>query len=85
LQLFQQHDGAIRLVLADIVLPDINGKEVVDRMRRSRPGLRVVYMSGYGGAASTQAALTPNAVFLEKPFSPAVLLRAVREALDAQE
>jgi CheY-like chemotaxis protein len=83
LQLFQRHDGSIRLILADIVLPDVNGKEVVDRMRQSRPDLKVVYMSGYGGAASTQVALAPNAVLLEKPFSPAVLLRAVRETLDA--
>jgi CheY-like chemotaxis protein len=82
LQVLREHDGAIRLILADIVLPDMTGKEVVDRSRQDRPDLKVVYMSGYGGAASTQAALAPNVVFLEKPFSPAALLRAVRETLD---
>jgi PAS domain S-box-containing protein len=83
LRMLQQHDGAINLILADIVLPDMSGKEVVDRLRQSRPDLKAVFMSGYGGAASTQAALAPNAVFLEKPFSPAALLGAVRETLDA--
>ena len=83
LRLLQHHEGDIHLVLADVVLPDMACKDVLAQMRRSRPRFKTVYMSGYGGAAATQAALEPDAVLLEKPFSPEALLRAVREKLDA--
>ncbi|MBI5238925.1 MAG: response regulator [Elusimicrobia bacterium] len=83
LRLLQQHDGDIPLAVADIVLPDMACKDVVAQMRMSRPALKVIYMSGYGGAAATQATLDSSAVFLEKPFSPEALLLAVRETLDA--
>jgi PAS domain S-box-containing protein len=83
LRLLQQYEGDIHLVLADVVLPDMACRDVLAQLRRSRPKIKTVYMSGYGGAAATQAALEPDAVLLDKPFSPEALLRAVREKLDA--
>jgi CheY-like chemotaxis protein len=62
----------------------MGGREAVRRVRASRPAIRVIYMSGYsGGAASAQGLTDPGEAFLQKPFSLVVLLRKMREVLDA--
>ncbi len=77
---------SIDLLLTDVVLPGFTGSELADRLRRARPGLRVLYMSGYPGdgtigRAGTFEDLKP---FLAKPFSIGELTAAVRSALAAQ-
>jgi CheY-like chemotaxis protein len=78
--LFRQNQERIRLLLTDVVMPDITGPQLVDRLLRINPELRVIYMSGYHGGEE----LKPGVVFLPKPFNPAGLSKAVREALDAE-
>jgi len=77
-------DVKIDLLLTDVVLPDRNGRTLAETVHRLRPQLPVIYMSGYtDNAISDQGVLEPGMRFLEKPVSSAVLLRAIRSALDA--
>jgi CheY-like chemotaxis protein len=80
----ERHEGPIHLVITDIVMPGMGGREAVRRIRASRPDIRVIYMSGYsGGAAGAQGLADPDEAFLQKPFSLVGLLRKMREVLDA--
>jgi PAS domain S-box-containing protein len=80
----ERHAGPIHLLVSDVVMPQMSGREVADRLRAVRPGLRVLYISGYADDAIVHhGVLEPGLAFLQKPFSPAVLVRKVREVLDA--
>ncbi|HEX7078782.1 MAG TPA: PAS domain S-box protein [Candidatus Eisenbacteria bacterium] len=73
----------IDLILSDLVMPGLNGREVVERVEMLRPDVPKLYMSGYTNDAIVRRGIeTGDAPFLQKPFSPAVLLRRVREILD---
>jgi len=64
-------------------MPQMGGKELADRLRALRPGIKVLFTSGYTDIAIVQhGLLDPEIDFLEKPFSPAALSRKVREILD---
>ncbi|HMF04462.1 MAG TPA: PAS domain S-box protein [Acidimicrobiia bacterium] len=74
----------INLLVSDVVLPHLRGVEVADRLRARRPGLRVLYISGYTETAIVHdGQLDPGVDFLAKPFRPADLAHRVREVLDA--
>ena len=73
----------IHLLLTDVVLPQIGGKELADKLRIFRPDLKVLYTSGYTDYAIVHhGVLDPGAHFLQKPFSLKTLSRKVREVLD---
>jgi DNA-binding NtrC family response regulator len=74
----------IHLLLTDVVMPGINGKEVARRVTQHHPETRVLYMSGYTNNAIVHHGIIEDGVFfLQKPFSPAALADKVREVLDA--
>ncbi|MFO7599115.1 MAG: response regulator, partial [Candidatus Desulfacyla sp.] len=74
--------GEIHLLLTDVVMPRMGGQELAERIRTLRPGIRVLYMSGFPDRElSHLAALEPDANFLQKPFSPQSLCLKVRETL----
>jgi two-component system cell cycle sensor histidine kinase/response regulator CckA len=75
------HDGC-DLVVADIVMPEMSGPRLAEVLRRTDPGLPVLYCTGYTDGALGADLLTPGLVYLEKPFSASQLLTAVRDALD---
>ena len=76
----------VDLVLTDVVMPDLTGRELVQRLRLSQPGLRVLYMSGYADETLTErGALGPGVRFLAKPFATRDLLKTVADALTAEE
>jgi two-component system cell cycle sensor histidine kinase/response regulator CckA len=77
--LFRQSQQRIHLVLSDVVMPDITGPQLVERLQRINPDLRVIYMSGYSNEELRQKGVA----FLSKPFNPAGLAKTVREVLDA--
>jgi PAS domain S-box-containing protein len=76
--------GTIDLVLADLVMPQISGPEVVQKVGETHPEARVLYMSGYTESDLSELGISSGAAsLLTKPFSPRTLLKAVRETLDA--
>jgi len=75
------YDGAIHLLISDVVMPGMKGPELADRLRAMRPGMRVLLISGYAADVVTPADLI-EAAFLTKPFAPAALLKAVKHILD---
>jgi two-component system, cell cycle sensor histidine kinase and response regulator CckA len=83
LELAAIHDGTIDLLLSDVVMPGMLGKELAERLRDTRPGTRVLFMSGYAQPVlASQGTLDPGVALLEKPFTAADLLTAVRRRLD---
>jgi signal transduction histidine kinase/ActR/RegA family two-component response regulator len=74
---------AIDVLLTDIVMPQVSGPELVELFLSVHPQPVIIYMSGYADDALKSARLTSTSAFLRKPFSPAVLARTVRDALDA--
>ena len=79
-----RHDGAIDLLLTDVVLPRMPGPEIARRARQLRPDIRVLFMSGFTDDTLSQHGLTGSEPdLLEKPFSSTSLLSRVRQALDA--
>jgi CheY-like chemotaxis protein len=79
-----QHESAIHLLMTDVVLPGLNGREVARRVVAARAGIRVLYLSGYTDDAIVHHGVLESGVaFLQKPFTPAVLGRKVREVLDS--
>jgi len=83
--LAKERPGSVQLVLTDLVLPGLTGHELLERIQRLRPEAKILFMSGYTDrAALAQAVFPPGTPFLQKPFTPAVLARKVREVLDAK-
>ncbi len=84
LDLARRHKGAIDLLLTDVIMPDTNGRKLADTLRAARPGLRVLYMSGYpDGAIVNHGLLEPGVAYLAKPFTTEAVVRKVREVLEA--
>ena len=78
------HPGGIDLVVTDVVMPGGSGSEVAGRLTAARPGLRVLYVSGYADDAVVRHGVAADRVnFLAKPFTPAALATKVRAVLDA--
>jgi PAS domain S-box-containing protein len=80
----QRHAGPIHLLVTDVVMPHIGGRELARRLAVERPRMRVLYMSGYTDDAVVQhGVVDPSIAFLPKPITPDMLLGKVRETLDA--
>jgi len=84
LKLAAEYDGAIDLLVTDMVMPGMSGQELARRMRGPRKDLRVLYMSGYSEHAAEEAAKSEGSAVLAKPFSRSALLRTAREVLQNQ-
>jgi PAS domain S-box-containing protein len=83
LRLGDGHTGRIDLLLTDVIMPGMSGRELAVQLTARRPGLRVLYMSGYtADAMAKHGVLEPEIMFLQKPYSPAALAHKVREVLD---
>jgi CheY-like chemotaxis protein len=81
----RDHAGTIDLLLTDVVMPQMLGKEVAERVHEIRPSIRVLYMSGYAQPVlASQGTLEEGVILVEKPFTEAALIAKVREVLDKQ-
>jgi two-component system, cell cycle sensor histidine kinase and response regulator CckA len=77
------HSGAIDLLLTDVVMPRMSGRELADHLVRLRPGLKVMFMSGYtDDAVVRHGVLVSSAAFVQKPYGPESLLAKIREVLE---
>jgi two-component system cell cycle sensor histidine kinase/response regulator CckA len=83
LRLCAGREGAIDLVVTDVVMPGMGGGELVECLAALRPGIRVLFMSGYTDeAVEKHGALVPGASFVQKPFTPELLVSRVVEMLN---
>ncbi len=76
-------EGTIQLLLTDLVMPGMDGRELALRLGQLRPDTRVLYMSGF--ADSAERYMVERRHFLQKPFTPSALSQKVREAIDARD
>ena len=84
LALSEKHGGPIHLLLTDVLMPEMSGRELADRLILLRPETRVLFMSGHTeNAIVHHGVLQEGIAFLQKPFRYEALVRKVRERLDA--
>ncbi len=84
LRIGERHAGPIHLLMTDVVMPRMGGRELAQRLARRRPDMRVLYMSGYTDDATLpHGVIEADTAFLQKPFAAGTLARKVREVLDA--
>ena len=85
LSVSERHEGLIHLLLTDVVMPKMSGRELADQLAESRPEMKVLYMSGYTDESIVHhGVLDANTPFIQKPFEPEALARKVRELLDEE-
>jgi signal transduction histidine kinase/ActR/RegA family two-component response regulator len=82
LEIARNHAGRIDLAISDVVMPELSGPEFVERLRRKRPGVRVLFVSGYtDDEVMRRGVLAGETAFLQKPFAPEQLLQKIREVM----
>ncbi len=83
LELEERHAGVIQALLTDLVMPGMTGRTLADEVRRRRPGIRTLFVSGYADRVDPAYPGGPEEALLQKPFTPPVLARRLREVLEA--
>src|SRR6266852_3858298 len=82
LAISEHHQGPIHLMITDVVMPMMSGRELAERLAPLRPDMRVLYMSGYSDDAIVHyGVLEPGIAFLQKPFTGDTLIRKAQEVL----
>jgi DNA-binding response OmpR family regulator len=85
LRVAEQHVGSIDLLLADVVMPGMSGRELADRLRPLRPNVKVIYMSAFSAEVMGEhGVLDANAPFVSKPFTTDFLVQTVRRILGSE-
>jgi CheY-like chemotaxis protein/two-component sensor histidine kinase len=83
LRIVAEHKGTIDLVATDVVMPEMNGSQLVAKVLKTRPGIRVLFMSGYtDDEVVRRGVIDGQTAFLQKPFTPDLLAHKVRQVLD---
>jgi YesN/AraC family two-component response regulator len=81
--LAEEHSGGIHLLITDVVMPEMNGRQLEEKLRWKHPEMKCLFMSGYTpNVVAHHGVLDEGVHFIEKPFSPGVLAEKVREVLD---
>ena len=83
LALCEAHEGPIDLLLSDVVMPELGGRELAEGALKLRPGMKVMFMSGHTQDVVLKEGVQKGTAFLQKPFTPAGLAQKVRETLDS--
>jgi CheY-like chemotaxis protein len=82
LRVAERHAEPIQLMVTDVVMPHMSGRDLAERLVLSRPEIKVLFISGYADHAVMHRELMPGSDFLQKPFTPAAFARKVRGVLD---
>ncbi len=83
IEIANRHVGSIHLLLTDVIMPGMNGKELSEKLKAARPLMRVLFMSGYtDDIIAPHGILEPEVAFIQKPLSPLHLARRVRALID---
>ena len=83
IRICDEHEGPIHLLLTDVIMPQMSGRELAARVQPRRPTMKVLYMSGYTDSAIVHHGVLDHGIaFLQKPFAPATVTQKVREVLD---
>jgi two-component system, cell cycle sensor histidine kinase and response regulator CckA len=83
LRLCEQHKGPLHLVLTDVIMPEMSGKELAQHLATRRPNLQVLFMSAHTDEnIFHEGMLSPETNFIGKPFTPGALTHAIRQLLD---
>lgn len=83
LRVVAEYDGVIDLIATDVVMPGMNGSQLVEKVLEARPAMRVLFMSGYtDDEVMRRGVINGQTAFLQKPFTPDLLAHKVREVLD---
>lgn len=82
----KRHPSKIDVLLSDVIMPNMNGRELMECIKGLRPETKIIFMSGYTAEVVVQQeVLKENVLFLEKPFTPGELLNKIHEALEGAE
>ncbi len=82
LTVLSEHSGDVDIIVTDLVMPGMTGRELADRVAAARPGIPTLFMSGYSDEVATRhGVLAQEAAYLQKPFSPRALAEKIREVL----
>jgi two-component system, cell cycle sensor histidine kinase and response regulator CckA len=82
LKLVEERGGDVHMLLSDVIMPEMNGKEMAEKMRRIQPGLKVLFMSGYtSDFIDKHGVLEQGVNFIQKPFSPIDLANKIRSIM----
>jgi CheY-like chemotaxis protein len=84
LDLFHTHSADLTLVILDVVMPGMGGRDVAQAIEDARPELPVLLCSGYPGTSADGSPLSPRWAFLQKPWQPMDLLARVRSLIEAR-
>jgi len=85
IRIAEQHDDPIHLMISDLVMPHMSGRDLAARLSSARPEMKVLFISGYTNHAVMHRDLTADAAFLQKPFTPEHFARKVRSVLEAPQ
>jgi PAS domain S-box-containing protein len=85
LRVAERHPDDIHLMVTDVVMPHMSGRELAQRLGTVRPKMKMLFMSGYADHMLMHDDLAPGAAFLQKPFTPEVFARKVRSILDTEQ
>ena len=81
-----EHAGRLDLLVTDVVMPEMNGRDLNQMLRKLHPEMKTLYMSGYtADVISQRGAIEEGASFIQKPFSTTSIASRVRQILDAAE
>jgi len=82
LLLLEKHEGPVNLLITDVIMPHMSGKELAAKLKEKLPDMKVLYTTGYTeNVIYSQGILEPGTILLQKPFTPSSLARKVREVL----
>ena len=81
LRILNQQTGVIHMLVTDVIMPGMNGPALAKQVRELRPGIKILYMTGYSGEFVRSDMLIPGVSFIQKPFTPADLRRKIRKML----